>query len=150
MMKGVRNLGKIYLKPLHISHSVRDLDEAIAFYAKHLDFELVFKMRLEAHQKWLAFMKHGDFELELFQKDGSTPVPAERLHPHEDQKVQGAKHIAFLVDDVDALASRLKSEGVVIAIEPTIMENKEKNVKEKICFFRDPSGINIEIIERIS
>lgn len=137
-----------YLKPLHISMSVENLEESMKWYEKHLDFKLVFHMYLEQHHAKLAFMKHGDFEIEMFQHDESKPIPKDRLNPHEDQKTRGTKHIAFLVEDVEALAARLKSEGVKIVIEPKIMENKALGVREKICFISDLNGIAIEFIER--
>ncbi|MGI5858721.1 MAG: VOC family protein [Tepidanaerobacteraceae bacterium] len=139
---------KVYLKPLHISMSVKNLDESIKWYEKHLNFELVFSMYLAQHHAKLAFMRHGDFEIEMFEHDESKPIPPERLDPHEDQKTQGTKHIAFLVEDVDEIAERLKGEGVEIAIGPKFMENKELGVKERICFIRDLNGIAIEFIQR--
>ena len=138
-----------YLKPLHLSISVEDIDASIAWFKKHLDFALVFKMYIPAHQAHLAFVKHGQFEVELIQHDESQPMPPERLNPHEDQRVRGAKHLAFLVEDVDALHDRLKSEGVVISRPPRLMENKEMGVREKICFIQDPNGINFELIQRL-
>lgn len=141
-------MGESYLKPLHLSISVRDLDESIRWYAQHLNFELVFSMYLEAHHAKLAFLRHGDFEIEMFQHDNTKPIPPERLNPHQDQETQGAKHLAFLVDDVEALANRLAAEGVEIVILPKVMECKAANVREKICFIHDLNGICIEFIQR--
>lgn len=110
--------------------------------------ELVFSMYLAQHHAKLAFVRHGDFEIEMFQHDNSKPIPPERLDPHEDQETRGTKHLAFLVDDVEALAKRLSGEGVEIVTPPRIMENKEANVREKICFIHDLNGICIEFIQR--
>lgn len=141
-------MNEIYLKPLHISLSVKNLEESIKWYEEHLDFKLVFSMYLEAHHAKLAFIRHGDFEIEMFQHDESQPLPAQRLDPHEDQKTQGTKHIAFLVEDVEALAARLSAEGVEIITGPKVMECKEAHVREKICFIHDLNGICIEFIQR--
>lgn len=141
-------MGDTYLKPLHISMSVKDLDASIQWYKEHLNFELVFSMYLAAHHARLAFLRHGDFEIEMFQHDNSKPLPAERLNPHQDQETQGTKHLAFLVDDVEALAKRFEQEGVEIVVAPKVMECKEANVKEKICFIHDLNGICIEFIQR--
>jgi methylmalonyl-CoA/ethylmalonyl-CoA epimerase len=147
-MKGAMEMGDVYLRPLHVSFSVRDLDESMKWYGERLGFEAVFSMYIPQHRARLAFMRHGDFDVELVQHDETSPVPAERLNPHEDQKVQGTKHIAFLVEDVDAIVNRLRAEGVEILAEPKIMENKEAGVREKICFIHDCNGIAIEFIER--
>lgn len=141
-------MGDTYLKPLHISLSVENLEESIKWYQEHLGFSLVFSMYLAPHHAKLAFMRHGDFDLEMFQHDESKPIPADRLDPHEDQKTRGTKHFAFLVEDVEALAKRLESEGVKIIIGPKIMENKEHGIREKICFIHDLNGIAIEFIQR--
>jgi catechol 2,3-dioxygenase-like lactoylglutathione lyase family enzyme len=142
-------MSEVYLKPLHISMSVKDLDESMKWYGEHLGFHPVFSMYIPAHRARLAFMRHGDFDIELVQHDDTKPIPRERLDPHEDQMTQGTKHIAFLTDDVDALIGRLESEGVEIAAPPKIMENAEAGVREKICFIRDRDGIAIEFIERM-
>ncbi|MDR1132885.1 MAG: VOC family protein [Synergistaceae bacterium] len=140
---------EVYLKPLHISMSVRDLDESMKWYEEHLGFRAVFSMYIPAHHARIAFMRHGDFDIELVRHDDTRPIPPERLDPHEDQKTQGTKHIAFLVEDVDSVARRLESEGVEIAAAPKVMENKEAGVREKICFARDCNGIAIEFIQRL-
>jgi catechol 2,3-dioxygenase-like lactoylglutathione lyase family enzyme len=138
-----------YLTPLHISVSVKDLDTSIAWYKQHLGFELVFKMYLAAHHAHLAFVRSGQFEVEMFQHDDSAPMPPERLNPHEDQKTRGVKHLAFLVMDVDALYERLKAEGVEISVHPRIMENPDLHIREKVFFIHDPDGINFEFIQRL-
>jgi catechol 2,3-dioxygenase-like lactoylglutathione lyase family enzyme len=142
-------MGQTYLKPLHISHSVKDLDASIAWYKKHLDFDLVFKMYLAVHHAHLAFVRHGTFEVELFMHDASQTLPESRLDPHEDQKMRGCKHLAFLVDDADALCERLRGEGVAIVREPRVMENPDLGIREKVFFIHDPDKINIEFIERL-
>ncbi len=138
-----------YLQPLHASISVSDLDASIDWYKRHLDFELVFKMYLEAHHAHLAFVRHGAFEMEMFMHDESQPIPASRLDPHEDQKTRGMKHFAFLVDDVDSLCERLKGEGVNVVKEPRVMENPALGIREKVFFIHDPDQVNLEFIQRL-
>ena len=138
-----------YLTPLHVSHSVKDIDASIEWYMKHLHFELVFKMYLAVHNAHLAFLRHGTFIVELFMHDESKPIPESRLDPHEDQKTRGCKHLGFLVDDAEKLCERLRSEGVTIVREPKVMENPEKGIREKIFFIHDPDRINIEFCERL-
>ena len=141
---------KNYLKPLHVSVSVKDLDASIEWYRKHLNFELVFKMYLAVHHAHLAFVRHGTFEVELFMHDESQPIPASRLDPHEDLKTRGCKHLAFLVDNDDELCERLRSEGVAIVKEPRVMENPDLGIREKVFFIHDHDNVNLEFIERLN
>ena len=141
-------MADLSFRPLHLSISVNDLDESLKWYKDHLGFELVFRMYLKAHKAQLAFVRKGDFEIEMFRHDETRPVPEERLDPHEDQRTQGTKHLAFLTDDVEDLAEKLRAEGVEIVTGPKVMECKEAGVREKICFIRDCNGICIEFIQR--
>jgi len=140
---------KQYLTPLHFSISVKDIDESIAWYKEHLHFDLVFKMHIEASNAYLAFVRHGQFEIELLQYDGSTSNTFEHINSQEDQKTRGAKHLAFLVENVDDLHNRLKSENVEISLEPVVRENKEAGVREKIFFIRDLDNVRLEFVERL-
>ena len=138
-----------YLKPLHVSVSVKDIDASIAWYKKHLGFDLVFKLYVKIHNAYIAFVRHGDFEVELFMHDDSKPIPESRLDPHVDTITRGCKHFAFLVDNADELCKRFKSEGVTIVKEPRVMENPELGIREKVFFIHDLDQVNLEFIERL-
>ena len=140
---------KQYLLPLHFSIGVKDIDKSIAWYKEHLDFDLVFKIYIEAQRAHLAFVRHGQFEIELIQHDESMYIPIEHLDSHNDREIIGAKHLAFLVEDVDSLCTRLKSEDVEVLFEPVVKENKEKQVREKIFFIRDINGVKLEFVQRL-
>ena len=140
---------KQYLLPLHFSIGVKDIDESITWYKKHLDFHLVFKMYIEAQRVHLAFVRHGQFEIELIQHDEAISLLIKRPDPHNDREIIGAKHFAFLVEDVDSIYNRLKSEDVEVLFEPVIKENKEEGVREKIFFIRDINGVKLEFVQRL-
>lgn len=84
------------LRPLHIGISVTDMDQAIAWYGKHLGFQLVkddgFLPPLGAR---VCFLQQGDFQVELFQYQDPKPLPPGRRHPNTDLQTVGTKHIGL-------------------------------------------------------
>jgi glyoxylase I family protein len=55
----------------------------------------------------IVFIKNGDAYLELFKAEGVAPAPAPR---DDGSKYAGFRHIAFMVDDVDAKLAELSSD----------------------------------------
>ena len=53
----------------------------------------------------------------------------------------GLKHIALLVDDVDAVAAQLVAHNVPIVNPPKDVRNVRN------CFFADPDGNALELID---
>jgi len=51
-------------------------------------------------------------------------------------------HITFSVDDMEATTTDLKEKGVVFNLEPISMEGGIK-----VAFFKDPEGVQIELVE---
>ncbi|MGK9172761.1 VOC family protein [Yokenella regensburgei] len=67
--------------------------------------------------------------------DGVAPPP---LPPY-----QGLDHFGLTVDNLDEVASTLKSRGVVFTQEPVTIRPGVRG-----CFIRGPQNISIEILER--
>jgi methylmalonyl-CoA/ethylmalonyl-CoA epimerase len=146
------------LRPHHVGLSVRDIDKAIAFWSEVFGFELDFRAELAPIKTVVAFLKRDGFRIELFQKAGAVPAPAERLKPNTDLLTHGTKHIAFSVDDVQAAAETLHARGVRIV---GIMRGKGVPMQHEedprldgtkqpamALFFLDDSDILVEIIGR--
>jgi methylmalonyl-CoA/ethylmalonyl-CoA epimerase len=132
------------LKPLHVGISVRNIEEAIEWYKNILGFELLWSRDFAELKSKIAFLKNGDFEIELFEHYESIQIPKERLMPKEDIQTQGTKHIAFGVDDIVSLFKEFKNKDVDIVFGPI-----ESPPKDAIFgFIRDPSGVLIEFIEK--
>ena len=119
------------LKPLHAGISVAELDRSIAWYTGLLGFHL----RSRSDQPDL------DCELCFLERDGFQLLPPERLHPNEDLKTIGTKHIAFAVDDLSELLARCASCGADIVFTA-------KRAGNQMCFLRDPDGVLIEFIQK--
>ena len=126
---------------VHAGISVRDMEEALDWYKRNLGFHLVkddgFVPPLRAR---ICFVERDGFQLELFRHEDPRPIPADRLLPDTDLCTIGTKHIAFRVDDIDAMKAQLLQNGVDIAHEVRMNG-------DAVMFIRDPSGVLIELIQ---
>lgn len=127
-------------KALHVGISVGNMEEALEWYRKNLDFELVKDDYVPPLSARICFIRNGDFELELFQYDEPKPIPQDRLTPNTDLQTIGTKHVAFAVEDMKALKEKFLANGVTIAHE-VMMEGNY------VMFIRDNSGVLIEFIQ---
>ena len=128
--------------PNHVGMSVPDLDASIAWYRRMLGFHLVRKMTKDSNPKMVfAWIRHGNFNLELFQVDKGRPMPAYRFDPTADLYVHGLKHLAFEVKDAVAASNELKAKGAKILLGPVI------GPSTTYVFIADNSGIPFELIQ---
>ena len=134
----------IMLKPHHCGISVPDLETSVVWYRDMLGFSVKGRITLEAVGAKIAFMKHGNFHIELFEVPGAVPLPEDRRFPDRDLLTHGTKHIAFEVDNLEGAVGALKERGVDIAMDITKMPDG------KVAFIRDNAGILIELIEPFS
>lgn len=127
----------------HIGISVENLEESIAWYKEMLGFEEVMRMDQGASDQKMIIghIRRGNCYIELFQVDGSKPLPEYRRDPNADFGVQGLKHFGLQVDDALAAVEELKAKGVEIAFGPIDTPG--------VCFvfIRDNSGNAFELIE---
>ena len=63
---------------------------------------------------------------------------------HAPANTRGIRHIAFEVEDIDALVAGLRSRGAELVGELEQYENSYR-----LCYVRGPEGIIIELAERI-
>jgi catechol 2,3-dioxygenase-like lactoylglutathione lyase family enzyme len=130
------------LKPLHVGISVTDMEQALAWYQDNLGFRLVqddgWVPGLDAR---VCFAENNGFQVELFQYRDPIPQSADRNHPNLDLRTIGTKHVAFGVDDLASVRARLLENGVDIAHEVTMGQ-------DRILFIRDCCGTLIELIEK--
>ena len=129
------------LKPLHVGISVSDMEAALEWYKKNLDFELVKDDYVPPLGARICFIQSGDFQLELFKYDAPKPIPEDRLTPNSDLQTVGTKHVAFEVPDMKALKEKFLANGVDIAHE-VMMEGNY------VMFVRDNSGVILEFIQK--
>ncbi len=115
----------------HVGLSVKNLDEAIAYY-KNLGFEIVDKFEKSEPHALAAEMKHAN----------GSGIEIWQWLDHSHPQVEFIKnHIAFVSDDQDADVQKLVDQGWEIVIPKTT------GVKVTYVFLRDPSGNYVEITD---
>ena len=103
------------IEPRLVALSVADLDATISWYQDNLGFRLKERKDFPQASLRIAFMESNGFELEVVEDKKSVPLAAiqKQLPSADDQaKLQGFVKLAFTVDDLTGLASRMKSNGV--------------------------------------
>jgi catechol 2,3-dioxygenase-like lactoylglutathione lyase family enzyme len=123
----------------HVAITVADLDETLRYYRDLLGFPVLGQLFFnDARGFTITYVRAGTSVLEFF--SFSSPTIPHRWNP--DETVLGLKHIGLEVDDVDAVAVRLKEAGVKFIYQPT-----DALGDVKTAFFADPDGNALELID---
>jgi catechol 2,3-dioxygenase-like lactoylglutathione lyase family enzyme len=98
---------------------------------------------LEGVRVNFAFMQtpDGHGQLELIKFHAPSHQGDRRYAP---ANVPGIRHLAFVVDDIDAVVGRLRARGAELVGE---VANYEQIYR--LCYVRGPEGIIVELAERI-
>lgn len=116
------------------------------------------RMEIPAIGTKIAFLRRDNFRFELFEKEGSKPIPDHSHAPNTDLTVQGIKHACFSVENCqDALESLFVRPDVeVVGIirevgKPMVVEDDPRltdgRLPARAFFFRDPCGLLVEILQ---
>ena len=143
-------------RPHHTGLQVADLARSVAFYRDVLGFEEVFAWNPQApYIRELVGYPDVDIHAAILRPPNSevflelleyrnverTPVDTGTANP-------GTAHIAFFVDDLDALFADLRARGVPSVsapVTPTIGPNKGG----RAVYMIDPDGIRVELIQSV-
>ena len=90
----------------------------------------------------VAFVRAPGHSIELIE----YKAPAQRGRVDARPCDAGFAHIAFDVDDVDAVLEAVRPHGVV-PISPPVAIDQGPNKGRRVVYTRDPDGITIEFIE---
>ncbi len=138
----------------HVGITVQSLERSLAFYRDLLGFEEVFAWQPRAEylsqlvgypdvELNVAFvaLPGTDTRIELLEYTsvGAQPADVRNGNP-------GTGHVAFVVDDVDALFERLEAAGVSyvsVPVTPTIGANKGG----RAVYMIDPDGFRVEFFK---
>jgi catechol 2,3-dioxygenase-like lactoylglutathione lyase family enzyme len=137
----------------HVGIVVNDLPAAVEFFV-----ELGLERRgggevegssvdrivgLEGVRSEIAMLRtpdgHGDIELSKFHSP-----PTRAGDPHAPANAPGIRHVAFLVEDIDAVVAGLRERGTDLVGELVRYEDSYR-----LCYVRGPEGIIVELAERI-
>jgi len=134
-------VNEIELRPLHCGISVSNLAQAVEWFEQVLGFEFVKAVDMGHLGFKIAFVRSGDFQVELFEHSESKPASPESHIPDEDVRTRGTKHICFQVQDLPALMKRFEAHDVSIAMGP--MPAAGLNV----VFVHGPDDVLVEFAE---
>ncbi len=136
----------------HVGVVVNDLPAAKAFFLAfgfkvqwegEMQGELVDRVvGLHDVKSAVVFMglPEGQGKLELVK----FHTPSDECVQHPAANTLGIRHIAFLVDDIEAVVAKLKERGAEMFSEVQTYENVYK-----LCYVRGPEGIILELAEQI-
>lgn len=138
----------------HTGFTVRSLERSIAFYHGILGFEVAFQWNPDApyigelvgypsvdlHAAILR-LPGTDVCLELLEYRNVDQVPVDMHNGNV-----GNGHIAFNVDDLDALYAELRAKGVN-AVSPPVTPTIGPNKGGRAVYLIDPDGFRVELIE---
>jgi len=121
---------------LHTSITVRRMDESLRFYTEVLGLVADGRRAIPENRAEIAFVRDplSGARVELTHWEGKDAFEAgEQLD-----------HLAFEVDDLDAVLSRVRAQGVRVAKEPYRLAGGS----HRIAFVLDPNDVWIELIEQ--
>ena len=127
----------------HVGLAVRDLDAAIAFYARTFDVHVVHEEVNEEQGVREAMLAVGD--------SGSCIQLLAPLRPDSpigrflDRSGEGIQQVAYTVDDVDAVSATLRERGVRLLYA----EAKLGTAGSRVNFVhpKDAMGVLVELVE---
>jgi catechol 2,3-dioxygenase-like lactoylglutathione lyase family enzyme len=132
------------LRPHHIGISVANLDRSLDWYGKHFGFKERSRTVLDSGLK-IVYISNGSFEIEVFEQPDSQALPEVDREVGSSFAVQGYKHFAFEVEDVDSYWTQLVEKGLTQVSEPKTNED----LGVRYCFISDPDGILLEFLTTI-
>jgi catechol 2,3-dioxygenase-like lactoylglutathione lyase family enzyme len=144
----------------HFSLTVTDIERTVDFYTGLLGVELQSRTsnRYDSlgkalfGSKWgvdqaaadleIAVMKIGESKVEFIEYKDPPGQPY-----HKNPSIAGSAHLALKVDDIEAERDRLESLGVEFHSPINVFRETGKP-EWKWCYFRDPDGICLELVEQ--
>jgi len=137
----------------HVGIVVDDLAAAIEFFVElgleprgkgQVEGEWVGRIiALDEVRAELAMLRtpdgHGEIELVKFHSP-----PIQTGDPNAPANAPGLRHLAFLVEDIDAVVAGLKARGTELVGELVRYEDSYR-----LCYVRGPEGIIVELAEKI-
>jgi catechol 2,3-dioxygenase-like lactoylglutathione lyase family enzyme len=144
----------------HFSFSVMNLDRTIEFYTNVLGLPLQSRSRNKYDtlgtalfgKKWGINQPRADLEMAVINIGGTRVEFIEYRDPkvrayHKNPSVAGSAHLAFKVDNIEEMRKKLEKAGVEFH-SPNQSFLEAGKIEWKWCYFRDPDGIILELVEQ--
>jgi len=125
----------------HIGVATDDLEGALALYEQTFSMPIVHRETVESQGVEAALLDVGDGHVELLRPLGpDTPVGQ-----YLDSKGPGLHHVAYAVDDIDAVLGKLREAGVEL-----IDQEPRRGIRNSQIAFLHPKatgGVLTEIVQ---
>jgi len=144
----------------HFSFSVTDINSTVDFYTNVLGIPLQSRSRNKSETlgtalfgtKWGINQQQADLEIAVLKVGDNRVEFIEYKEPkaqtfHKNPSIAGAAHLAFKVDDIEESRRALEAKGVEFH-SPIQSFMEAGKVEWKWCYFRDPDGIILELVEQ--
>ncbi len=120
----------------HVAFNCRDLKKTEAFYTKHFGFKRARVFNAGTPDEF-ALLRLGKFCIELFPTKNTKDV-------QQAAQPLGFQHMAFEIGNIDEAIKKLNDDGVKTE---DIIDCSAILKGMRICFFHDPDGNRLELME---
>jgi len=142
----------------HINIVVSNLERSVRFYTQLLGLKETKRATLTGD--WIEAivgLSGVDAEVVYLQPVGGGPrielihyrAPAGvALQENSRPNTQGLRHIAFQVENMDSLYTRLRDAGVPFFGPPVVVPSgvvQHEDGEKSLCYFHDPDGVVLEL-----
>ena len=129
----------------HVAFFVADLEETVQFYQEVFGFEVMYYGVVEIANERLAMLRYRNLTLELLW------VPTHTVEELREKYLAVDHHIAFEVDDIDAVKAKLLKHPKITCEEPEIRNVPDLGgIDMRVTFFRGINGERFEIMQNVS
>ena len=117
----------------HLAFVVQNMERSLAYYSGVLGFKKAFELRKKDNEPWIVYIKVGAGQfIELFYGGTEKPLKGNI----------GYNHVCLEVDDIQAVATHLRAQGVPLDHGPS--QGLDLNWQ---CWSHDPDGNRIEFMQ---
>ena len=98
----------------HIAIIVSDYGKSKEFYVEKLGFPIIRENYRPERGDWKLDLKFGNAELEIFSRPTAPKRPG-----WPEQEARGLRHLAFRVENIEAVVAELESKGIPCELIPS-------------------------------
>jgi catechol 2,3-dioxygenase-like lactoylglutathione lyase family enzyme len=137
----------------HTGITVRDLDASLAFWRDVLGFKLLYRARrMGAFAEEVTGVAEAEIDIAVLLAPGHKIellqyiAPSHRAHLRPRACDIGSVHVAFDVDNLDAVLDHVQASGWHAVGAPQMVAGGARN-GTRVVYVRDPDGTTIEFMQ---